>query len=91
MPVSATVDCYVFFLFSSHIFELKISHIPCLCAPHSIRTYPALCRPSIMGRICCFPLGGEGRMLGEVIGRLVLVRGLEMNKSVVEDMGASNS
>jgi hypothetical protein len=32
-------------------------------------------------------------MLGEVIviGRLVLVRGLEMNKSVVEDMGASNS
>jgi hypothetical protein len=34
---------------------------------------------------------GEGRMMGGAIERLVLVRGFEMNKTVVEDMGASGS
>jgi hypothetical protein len=38
-----------------------------------------------------FSTGGEGRMMGGAIGRLVLVRGFEMNKSGVEDMGASDS
>jgi hypothetical protein len=77
--VSTRVDCCVFFLFSSHIFELKISRIPCLCAPHSRRTYPASCRPSNMGRICSFTLGWRRKNDGGSDREVGLVRGFEMN------------
>ena len=74
--VSATVDCYVFFLFSSHIFELKISRNPCLCAPHRIEQ-SRLMLPINYEPYMLFFVGGEARMMGVTIERLVLVRGFE--------------
>ena len=89
--VSATVDCYVFFLFSSHIFELKISRIPCLCAPTAPEHIPPRATNQLWDVYVVFRWGGEGRMMGGAIERLVLVRGFEMNKVMGEDMGASDS
>ena len=58
----STVDCYVFFLFPSHIFELKISCNPRLCAPHSIEQ-SRLMLPINYETYMLFYIGGEARMM----------------------------